>query len=162
MNKSTLKQTETIYLLPGHSHTGVGNYNVCTLLGSCVSVCLWDKKQKIGGINHFLFPSYTSDEANRGMYGDTSIADLVDKLRKLGSSESMLEAKIFGGAKLLGDSNLFNTGENNIELAQVILKKINILVVAIDTGGTQGRRICMDFASGVVDLSYIKSLNSNA
>ncbi len=31
---------------------------IATLLGSCVAVCLWDPKLRVGGLNHFMLPKF--------------------------------------------------------------------------------------------------------
>ena len=33
-----------------------------TVLGSCVAVCIWDKLQKTGGMNHFMLPYWNGRE----------------------------------------------------------------------------------------------------
>jgi chemotaxis receptor (MCP) glutamine deamidase CheD len=35
-----------------------------TLLGSCVAVCLYDEKNKIGAMNHFMLPGRTTRDKN--------------------------------------------------------------------------------------------------
>src|SRR4051812_50175375 len=49
---------KTVYLLPGELHASAEQTQVTTILGSCVSVCLWDQKLRIGGMNHFLLPMW--------------------------------------------------------------------------------------------------------
>jgi chemotaxis protein CheD len=34
---------------------------VSTLLGSCVSACLFDEQAGVGGMNHFILPSSTGE-----------------------------------------------------------------------------------------------------
>ena len=37
-------------------------------LGSCVAVCLWDRKSRIGGLNHFMLPDGVGDSSRYGAY----------------------------------------------------------------------------------------------
>ena len=48
-------QVDAVKILPGQYHaarTGA----ITTVLGSCVSTCLWDPVERIGGMNHFMLP----------------------------------------------------------------------------------------------------------
>ena len=44
------------YLHPGRLLVSTEPAAVTTILGSCVSVCLWDESRGIGGMNHHLLP----------------------------------------------------------------------------------------------------------
>lgn len=50
-------QVNEIYLQPGEYFWGGENNRVKTLLGSCVAICIWHPKLKIGGMSHCLLPS---------------------------------------------------------------------------------------------------------
>ena len=45
-----------IYLHPGGLWAEPCAATITTVLGSCVSVCLWDPERALGGINHFVLP----------------------------------------------------------------------------------------------------------
>ena len=51
------EQVNEIYLQPGEYFWGGQNNRVKTLLGSCVAICIWHPKLKIGGMSHCLLPS---------------------------------------------------------------------------------------------------------
>ncbi len=44
------------FLYPGMVFAKSGDFCITTVLGSCVSVCLWDCVLRVGGMNHFLLP----------------------------------------------------------------------------------------------------------
>src|SRR5262245_36230739 len=67
-----------------------------TVLGSCVSVCIWDKKTLRGGMNHFLVPE-TVNDATSLSGGIASTRLLVESMLKFSGIKN-LEAKIFGGS----------------------------------------------------------------
>jgi chemotaxis protein CheD len=46
-----------IYLQPGEYFWGGERNRVKTLLGSCVAICIWHPRLKIGGMSHCLLPS---------------------------------------------------------------------------------------------------------
>ena len=47
-------------LHPGEYFCSSENILMSTILGSCVSVVLYDSRKKQGGLNHFLLPRVTS------------------------------------------------------------------------------------------------------
>ena len=45
------------YIVQGEQAIGYRpDHMITTILGSCVSVCLWDQARQIGGMNHILLP----------------------------------------------------------------------------------------------------------
>ena len=40
---------DSVKLLPGQYHAARGPESISTVLGSCVSTCLWDPVERIGG-----------------------------------------------------------------------------------------------------------------
>ena len=60
-------------------------------------------------------------------------------------------AKIAGGAKMFevsGLSNVGNVGERNAEEAVLILKELNVPLIARDTGLNYGRTVVLDCSTG--------------
>ncbi|MEO7990654.1 MAG: chemotaxis protein CheD [Chryseolinea sp.] len=129
---------------------------ISTVLGSCVSVCLWDKVSKIGAMNHYLLPGTPQDDlggANRGM---TSTPILIRSLINRKVKLENLEAKVFGGCNslyLINDQ--FKVGERNISMAMDILKNYNINVTAQHVGGGYGRKIVFNTATGKVRMRLL-------
>ncbi len=76
-----------------------------TVLGSCVSVCMYDTKKKIGGINHFMLPFWRGDELSSPKFGNVAMERLLEKMLHIGASKESLIAKVFGGARLLNFQN---------------------------------------------------------
>ena len=85
----------------------IGPALISTVLGSCVSVCLIDKKTGVGGLNHFLLPGIPSDEANNLNRGLTSTATLIRSMLNRNATIDSLEAKIFGGCNSLYQNDIF-------------------------------------------------------
>ena len=115
-----------------------------TLLGSCVSVCMRDRVSKVAGINHFMLPStrqlediiYNED----ARYGIHAMEIMINNMMKLGAHREGLEAKVFGGGKVV-KGNLNNVAESNVEFVLAFLNMENIPIVASDLGGRGGRKI---------------------
>jgi chemotaxis protein CheD len=128
---------------------------VSTLLGSCVAACIRDPTAGVGGMNHFLLPgedgrSY-SHEAER--YGDYLMELLINGLMKQGAHRDRLQAKLFGGARMMG--GLSDIGKKNAEFAERYLKHEGIAVVGKDLGGERGRRLQYWPVSGRARQAYV-------
>jgi chemotaxis protein CheD len=127
--------------------------NIHTVLGSCVSVCLWDKSLKMGGMNHYLMPGSSSSAAGNANHGYTSIPILINSMIRRGALVENLEAKIFGGCNSwMNGSGLFNIGFKNIEIADQILTREGIQITARNTGGIHGRKIIFNTFTGKVKV----------
>jgi hypothetical protein len=66
-----------VYLHPGQVFAAAYPTTVTTILGSCVSLCLWDPTLRIGGINHFLLPFWIGDDAASPRFGTVAIESLI-------------------------------------------------------------------------------------
>lgn len=129
-----------------------------TLLGSCVGVVLYDRVSRIGGLAHVVLPAARGAVDHPGKYADTAIPTVIAELeRRLGARVApRLSAKLVGGASMFqvntpAESNL-NIGRRNQEAIEAILDALKIPIVARDLGGTTGRRLTLDTASGIVAI----------
>src|SRR5579863_1151685 len=127
---------------------------VSTLLGSCVAACIRDPVAGIGGMNHFLLPGedVRSHNAEAERYGDYLMELLINGLMKQGANRDRLEAKLFGGARMMG--GLSDIGKKNAEFAQGYLEHEGITVVGRDLGGNRGRRLQYWPVSGRARQAY--------
>lgn len=123
-----------------------------TLLGSCVSVCLFDPAARLMGMNHFLLPmrNPASREpvlaTSAGRYGLWAMEILVNELLKRGARRERLRAKAFGGANVLHEvtntrTDRFSIGASNVLFVRQFLERDGIPLVAQDLGGLHGRQI---------------------
>ena len=145
-----------VFVLPGEMAISRQPTEIATLLGSCVAVCLYNKKIKAGGLNHFMLPS-GSKESMKGKYGDYATEKLVEMMRRLDPDLRNLEAYIFGGAAVVGHLNTgVGIGINNIEMADTMMKKHGIHVARREVGGEKGRKIFFNSETGNVELRLIE------
>jgi chemotaxis protein CheD len=128
---------------------------ISTVLGSCVSVCLLDKETGVGGLNHFLLPGIPSDESTNLNRGLTSTAMLVRSMLNRNVNLNTLEAKVFGGCNSLYHNDIFKVGERNIAIALAVLKAFEVRVVAKHVGGSYGRKIVFNTATGKVRVKLL-------
>lgn len=139
----------------GQIHIDEAPSAISTVLGSCVSVCLYDSKLGIGGMNHYLLPFWNGNGLQSPKFGNISIPKMIEQMIARGSSSKTMEAKIFGGASMnIGASEAMMIGEKNILVAKEILKEYCIPIVAEDIGGQNGRKIQFDLERGKVLLKY--------
>ncbi len=146
------------FLYPSSLFVSKDPYLVKTILGSCVSICLIDKRLKIGGINHFMLPNWNGNDLASPKYGNIAIDKLVDKMKYHGSRLEDIQAKIFGGGDLLGSTkeNSIMIGERNIRVARMMLEEIGIPIIASSTGGKKGRKILFFTDTGEVRHKFLE------
>ena len=131
-----------------------------TLLGSCVGVALYDRVARLGGVAHIVLPSSRGLIEHPGKYADTAIPAMIADLdRRLGGKARLrLVAKLVGGANMfqidpsLRDNAVLNIGQQNQQAIERILTDLMIPTLARDLGGTSGRRLTLDTASGIVTI----------
>ncbi len=131
------------------------SHDITTVLGSCVAVCLYDQKQQFGGMNHFMLPIWKDEGLATPKYGNIAIPRLVDKMLSIGAKKNNLVAKVFGGANSVMESNVYEIGKRNIQIAFELLDRHNIRVLKSDTDGKKNRRIMMNTATNKIYLKYI-------
>ena len=146
----------THYLVAGSLFAHEERHIVTTVLGSCVSVCLWDCSRNRGGINHYMLPFWNGEGLASPKYGNIAIAKLLERMLELGSERRSLRAKVFGGGVVLNVTNPFmNIGERNVQLAEDMLRSENIPIISADTGGKVGRKLIFDTETGTVLLKKL-------
>ena len=146
------------FLYPSSFFASKEPYMVKTILGSCVSICLWDKRLKIGGINHYMLPNWTGNDLASPKYGNIALDKLIERLQSMGSRVEDLQAKIFGGGELLdsGKGNSIVVGERNIRIARLLLEDRKIQIVASSIGGKRGRKILFFTDTGEVRHKFLE------
>jgi chemotaxis protein CheD len=129
---------------------------ISTVLGSCVSVCVWDKELKMAGMNHYLLPGDMNGETNDWNRGRSATRQLVRSLINRNARIENLEAKVFGGCNSLYQKNdLYRIGERNVEMAMNVLSELQIKVKAHHTGGAFGRKIVFNTLTGKVRMRLL-------
>lgn len=114
-----------------------------TLLGSCVSACLWDETAGVGGMNHFLLPE-APDGAPDGAatdrrYGVQAMELLINALLARGARRDRIRAKVFGGGRMT--AGMMDIGARNAAFVRRFLNDEDIVVEAASLGGEAARRI---------------------
>ncbi|MBO5401262.1 MAG: chemotaxis protein CheD [Spirochaetaceae bacterium] len=155
-------QKDIITIHPGEYYTSKEDIYIATVLGSCISVALYDIKLGFGGMNHFMLPKSSRDEPlsseDEGRFGNYAMELLINDMINNGSSKQSLRAKVFGGGNVLdaGNSQMNMTGINNINFALNYLKAENIPIIVNDTGGIFPRKIYFNPLTSKVYLKRIQ------
>ena len=116
---------------------------ITTLLGSCVAVCIFDAQNRIGGMNHYMLPHPRASSIisfSDPRYGKPAVDILVQAMLKKGASREALQAKVFGGGRII-EPGQYNVAEANVEFAISYLKELTIPIVSMDVGGYYGRKL---------------------
>ncbi|MCL6583801.1 MAG: chemotaxis protein CheD [bacterium] len=161
MNQNVL-DLPTINLLPGELYIAKQPSIISTLLGSCVSICLYAPAFKVGAMCHCLLPLYSarSSREETFKYVDQAIRYMVNKMKEMNIPQDKIMAKIFGGADMLlklNDHPSLSIGRQNIEVAKAILQEYRIPIEKEDTGGSSGRKIFFLSSTGKVWVKRISS-----
>lgn len=154
-----LFDTQAVKILPGQYHATDNNTVITTVLGSCVSVCLYDTVRCCGGMNHFMLPGDIGEGGKSGnnsaRYGTHAMKLLLDHVIQLGADRASLAAKVFGAGKVM--DGMSDVGRQNANFALRYLKEQKIRIAAIDVGDTFPRKIYFSPATGQVFVKRIQN-----
>lgn len=161
----------TAKVLPGQFYVTRHAEAISTVLGSCISACIGDRRLGCGGMNHFLLP----DDSGRGAgsdrwmdpatglatrYGTHAMERLINELLKLGARREHLEVKLFGGGRIL--ASMTDIGALNAAFVRAYLKAEGLAVAAEDLGDIYTRRILYFPDSGKVRVRRLQPLDATA
>jgi chemotaxis protein CheD len=153
-----------VKILPGEYYVTTQGEAVVTVLGSCVSACIRDRRSGIGGMNHFMlpesFPGEVATANGRGeRYGNIAMEQLVNSVLKAGGDRRELEVKVFGGGRVL--AQMTDVGKRNIDFVRHYLKADNLAVTAEDLGDIYPRHVQYFPATGKVRVRQLRSMHND-
>jgi len=150
-----------IYLHPGQTYVSKEPAQISMILGSCAGICIYDRRQSIGGATHYMLPQWDGSGTPSTRYGNVAIQELLQQLHIYGSNVRELEAKVYGGACMFEvfreDGTNDHIGSRNISMAIDALSRHGIAIVAKDTGGENGRKVKLQSETGMVSVSLIRN-----
>jgi chemotaxis protein CheD len=152
--------TENYYLESGYIFLAEKPTSISTVLGSCVSVCIYDRKRKIGGMNHFQVPFATDSDQATARFGNVATITLIRMMIHDGSKLKNLEAQILGGAhnRTVSPKDI---GLENIMAAKRILTRERILVTSEDVRGGRGRKIVFNTSTNEIAVFKVDKLRES-
>jgi chemotaxis protein CheD len=158
MAEKTKHVSATNYLLqPGFIFVPSNPTVISVVLGSCVAVSLYDRKQKAGGMNHFQLPVIRDREKTTAVYGNVAMIALLRLMLDGRAKKKHLEAQIFGGA-YNPDINTHDIGDENVKVAKTILTKNKIPIVSEDVRGQVGRKVVFNTSTNEVIVLKVEKI----
>lgn len=148
-------------LMPGEFYISQSGEMITTVLGSCVSACIYDSERRIGGMNHFMLPEKGTaaimDESAR--YGLYAMETLINELLKSGCRKRDLKVKLFGGGQII--ANMSDVGRKNILFAKNFLYAEGLPLEASDLGLIFPRKVNFFPDSGKAMVKRLKTLHND-
>ena len=133
---------------------------ITTVLGSCISVCIRDRKIQVGGINHFMLPEVVNGDRDTifmaARFGGVAMEQLINGIMARGGLRANLDIKVFGGSRIMHS----DVGEQNIAFVKNYLSTEQLPVIAFDVGGGAARKIRYQPKTGKVLVKFLPSVTS--
>ena len=152
--------SENYYLEPGYIFLAEKPTSISTVIGSCVSVCIYDRKRKVGGMNHFELPLATDSDQATARFGNVATITLIRMMIHDGSKIKNLEAQILGGAHNSKVSPK-DIGFENIMAAKRILTRERIRITSEDVRGGKGRKIIFNTVTNEIAVFKVDKLRDS-
>ena len=154
------------YLKPGEMILSEEPTLVSTLLGSCISVVMFNRRHHIGAICHSLLPvnrepTHDCKETcvDGFRYVECSIRRMVGFFLNRNISRGDIEVKMFGGSDMFSANpkagRNATVGNQNIEMALKTIEEERLRLVISDVGGQRGRKIFFYTHTGEVLLKRL-------
>ncbi|OQW74004.1 MAG: chemotaxis protein CheD [Proteobacteria bacterium ST_bin11] len=168
-----LKHTETYYdpyqrlraikISPGECCVIDSGELIVTVLGSSVTACIRDSRQRIGGMHHFMVANVSEDQPlNQAMeaMANASMDSFINRLIEMGAEEEYLEAKVFGGGNVLNSLQRANLGASSAQFLMSYLAGRGIPVVAADILDVYPRKVYFFPDTGEVLVKKLKEMKN--
>lgn len=118
-----------------------------TVLGTCVTACLWDEDAQVGGMNHFMLPD-GDDPSAPARFGVHAMELLINELMRQGADRRKLKAKAFGAARVLRSSLGANVANRNEAFVRQFLATEGIPLVVGRFGGDSAMEVEFEVRTG--------------
>lgn len=156
-------ETQAAKILPGEYYVTAREMMIVTVLGSCVSACVRDPVNKVGGMNHFMLPEHGGDPdsplSTSARYGAYAMEILINQLLKMGAHRLHLEAKLFGAGRVL--AGVTDVGKRNAHFAIEYLQRERIRVLSKDLGDIYPRKVYFFPQTGRVMVKVLRNLHND-
>lgn len=155
-------------ILPGQYYVSKNDELIATVLGSCISACIYDPVAKIGGMNHFMLPEHATGADDmwrdtvinsRTRYGNFAMEHLINDIIKFGGSRGNLEVKICGGGRVM--EKMTDVGLRNIAFVYDYLATEHLRLLKEDVGDIYPRKVLFHPTTGVLKVRKLKKLANN-
>lgn len=139
-NRTSSSPLSKVMVQSGLLHATNEAVRLRTVLGTCVSACLWDEVAGVGGMNHFMLPD-GDDPLMPTRFGVHAMELLINELMKRGADRRRLKAKAFGAAKVLRAMSSSTVAERNEQFVRQFLDVERIPLVSSRFGGSSAMEV---------------------
>ncbi len=155
-------------ILPGEYYVTVQDELITTVLGSCVSACIRDRRLGVGGMNHFMLPLSEGGDwggtaadvlSTATRYGNFAMEHMINEILKHGGMKRNLEAKVFGGGQIM--QNLSDVGARNIQFVEDYLRTEGIPILSDDVGDIYPRKVIFFPRTGRALVKRIRHMHND-
>ena len=154
----------TAKLLPGQFFVGGARDCITTVVGACLTVCLYDAGAGCGGMLQLLLPAPQGRASAYVEAGFDAIEReafvrmeaLVGCVERAGGRREHIVAKLFGAAVI--DPVMSESARETLRLVRDYLRTANIREESADTGLLQARKVMFYPAEGRVRLKKLGDL----
>jgi len=153
-------------LKPGEIHVAFEPTFITTLLGSCVSVCLYSTEDMVGAMSHSVLPGslHFGNVPDDVRYVENAVDRMLNELKGMGVRTEGVRAKVFGGAEMFRTSDrevrlARIVGDGNTRAAKECLRSRGINIVSECVGGNAGRKLVFNTVTGVVFVRKIGAIH---
>lgn len=137
---------------------GKGETLVAYGLGACVAVALHDETVGVGGLAHIMLPERRGTSTGPdGKFVDSAIDAMLGKMVSAGATPDVVDARLVGGATIFELEDISAAGQRNVRAARAKLETLDIPVVGEAVGGTCGRTVEFDTATGSATVDTVGS-----
>lgn len=156
----------TAKILPGEYYVTHNEEMITTVLGSCISVCIYETRSGLGGMNHFMLPTSggASSDAEDLMsesfrYGDVAMERMINDLLRNGADKSKIVFKAFGGGQII--KQMTSVGERNIKFLHKFMVMEGYKLSASDLGGPHPRKVNFFPKTGKVMVKKLQHMHND-
>lgn len=146
------REPTDVFLQPGDFHFGSPGVRIRTILVSCVSIVMWHRQRRIGGMCHYVLPQRPEGGRGGGRSGD-ALPLFLAEIGRTGAAPREYEVKLVGGGRLF--SRELDSGRRNLDTARRLLRHYGLVVHSEHLAGVGYRHVIFDVDSGVVWLKHV-------
>lgn len=161
---------QTLFLKPAELFVEREPVLIRTVLGSCVTVTMLDRKLRLAAACHPVLPVCREGARcrpatcrNKNKYVECVIPEMLKQFQQNGCRRADLEVKLFGGANMFfrneRQKEILHVGSMNVSMARQKLAEAELELKSYDVGGNQGRKLYFNTATGDV---WVKKFQATA
>lgn len=149
-----------LFIHPGEYEFADENFCIRTTLGSCVSIVLWHRARRLGGMCHYMLPrrKRQAGQVLSGKYANEALELMLREARKLNTRPEQYDVKLFGGGDMFPSyvSREQSVAGRNVEAGHSLIAACGLRITAESLGGIGYRNVIFEVASGDVWVRHVK------